>query len=60
MARPDGRAPDALRAVALERGANPYAEGSCLVRFGGTLVHCTASVEEGQFMPLPMRPEASM
>jgi len=33
--------------VALERGANPYAEGSCLVRFGGTLVHCTASVEAG-------------
>jgi ribonuclease PH len=31
----------------LERGANPYAEGSCLVRFGGTLVHCTASVEPG-------------
>ena len=47
MARADGRAPDALRAIALERGANPYAEGSCLVRFGGTLVHCTASVEEG-------------
>jgi ribonuclease PH len=33
--------------VALERGANPYAEGSCLIRAGGTLVHCTASVEEG-------------
>jgi ribonuclease PH len=33
--------------VALERAANPYAEGSCLVRFGGTLVHCTASVEPG-------------
>ena len=47
MARPDGRSADALRAVALERGANPYAEGSCLVRFGGTLVHCTASVEAG-------------
>lgn len=47
MARPDGRTPDALRPVALERGANPYAEGSCLVRFGGTLVHCTASVEAG-------------
>jgi len=45
--RPDGRAPDALRPVVLERGANPYAEGSCLVRFGGTLVHCTASVEQG-------------
>ena len=47
MPRPDGRSPDALRPVALERGANPYAEGSCLVRFGGTLVHCTASVEPG-------------
>lgn len=47
MARPDGRSPDALRPLALERGANPYAEGSCLVRAGGTLVHCTASVEEG-------------
>jgi ribonuclease PH len=45
--RLDGRAPDQLRPVVLERGANPYAEGSCLVRFGGTLVHCTASVEEG-------------
>ncbi len=31
----------------LERGANPYAEGSCLIRMGGTLVHCTASVETG-------------
>ena len=47
MPRPDGRTPDALRPVALERGANPYAEGSCLVRFGGTLVHCTASIEQG-------------
>ncbi len=47
MPRPDGRSASQLRPVALERGANPYAEGSCLVRFGGTLVHCTASVEEG-------------
>ena len=31
----------------LERRANPYAEGSCLIRMGGTLVHCTASVETG-------------
>jgi ribonuclease PH len=45
--RVDGRAPDQLRPVVLERNANPYAEGSCLVRFGGTLVHCTASVEPG-------------
>jgi len=45
--RIDGRGPHDLRPIALERGANPYAEGSCLARFGGTLVHCTASVEEG-------------
>ena len=47
MPRPDGRSSDQLRPVALERGANPYAEGSCLIRMGGTLVHCTASVETG-------------
>lgn len=47
MPRPDGRTSSELRPVVLERGANPYAEGSCLVRFGGTLVHCTASVEAG-------------
>ena len=47
MSRPDGRAADALRPLALERNANPYAEGSCLIRMGGTLVHCTASVETG-------------
>ena len=46
MPRPDGRAADQLRPLALERGANPYAEGSCLIRMGGTLVHCTASVEQ--------------
>jgi len=32
--------------VTLERGANPHAEGSCLVRFGDTVVLCTASVLE--------------
>lgn len=47
MARPDGRTPSQLRPTVLERKANPYAEGSCLVRMGGTLVHCTASVETG-------------
>ncbi|HEU5170957.1 MAG TPA: ribonuclease PH [Gemmatimonadales bacterium] len=46
MPRPDGRAGDQLRPLALERGANPYAEGSCLIRMGGTLVHCTATVEQ--------------
>ena len=46
MARPDGRKSDQLRPLVLERKVNPYAEGSCLIRMGGTLVHCTASVEE--------------
>jgi len=45
--RPDGRSSAELRPLVLEKGANPYAEGSCLIRAGGTLVHCTASVEEG-------------
>ncbi len=47
MPRPDGRANDQLRPVVLERKVNPYAEGSCLIRMGGTLVHCTATVEQG-------------
>ena len=47
MARPDGRGPADLRPLVLERGTNPYAEGSCLVRMGATLVLCTASVEAG-------------
>jgi ribonuclease PH len=47
VARPDGREAADLRPLSLERGTNPYAEGSCLVRMGGTLVLCTASVEAG-------------
>ncbi|HTT66472.1 MAG TPA: ribonuclease PH [Gemmatimonadales bacterium] len=47
MSRADRRSAAELRPLALERGANPYAEGSCLVRMGGTLVLCTASVEAG-------------
>ena len=42
-----GRANDAIRAASLERGAVPYAEGSCLVSFGETRVLCAASVETG-------------
>jgi ribonuclease PH len=45
--RPDGRGATELRPLSLERGTSPYAEGSCLVRMGGTLVLCTASVERG-------------
>src|SRR5690606_42125670 len=43
--RPSGRAPDQMRAVTLERGVAPQAEGSCLVSFGRTHVLVTATVE---------------
>ena len=36
-----------LRAVTLEKGVTPYAEGSCLASFGETRVLCAASVEKG-------------
>lgn len=42
-----GRTSRSLRAVSIERGAVPYAEGSCLVSFGNTRVLCAASVETG-------------
>jgi ribonuclease PH len=45
-ARPAGRAPDQLRAVALTVDVNRYAEGSCLAKFGNTHVLCTATLEE--------------
>jgi ribonuclease PH len=36
-----------MREVTLQRGAAPYAEGSCLIAFGNTRVLCTVSVEDG-------------
>jgi ribonuclease PH len=47
MSRPDDRAPDRLRPVALTRNWTMHAEGSVLVEFGQTRVLCTASVTEG-------------
>ena len=44
--RSDGRAPDQLRPVSIKRGINRYAEGSALIEWGNTVVHCTASVED--------------
>ncbi len=44
--RPSGRNRDEMRAVSLEPGFSPYAEGSCMIRFGNTHVLCAASVEE--------------
>jgi ribonuclease PH len=43
--RPSGRAPDALREVSFSTGFARHAEGSCLIRMGGTEVLCAASVE---------------
>jgi ribonuclease PH len=45
-ARPNGRAPDELRAVRFTRQFTRHAEGSVLVEFGHTRVLCTASVED--------------
>ena len=44
--RPNGRAPDQLRAVRLTRGFTIHAEGSVLIEFGQSRVLCTASVED--------------
>lgn len=44
--RPAGRNAQTLRPVSVERGFSPYAEGSALIRMGGTHVLCTASVLE--------------
>jgi ribonuclease PH len=45
-ARPDGRGPRVMRALKIERGALPAAEGSALVTMGHTRVLCTATVED--------------
>jgi len=46
MPRPDGRAPDQLRPIAITREFLLHPEGSVLVEFGGTKVICTATVED--------------
>ena len=45
--RPDGRAPDELRAVTITRHWQKFAEGSALIEFGATKVLCAASVQQG-------------
>ena len=44
--RNNKRENDQLRNIELIPNCNPYAEGSCLVKFGNTQVICTASIEE--------------
>ncbi len=43
--RPSGRTPDMLRDVSITTGFSHHAEGSCLIKMGGTEVLCAASVE---------------
>jgi ribonuclease PH len=45
MTRPSGRGFDALRSVSIDTGFSHHAEGSALIRMGGTEVLCTASIE---------------
>ncbi|MFT2019680.1 ribonuclease PH [Streptomyces sp. 796.1] len=47
MSRIDGRTPEQLRPVTIERSWSKHAEGSVLVSFGDTRVLCTASFTEG-------------
>ena len=43
--RHDGRGAAMLRDISLTTQVNPYAEGSCLAKYGNTEVLCTASVQ---------------
>ncbi len=45
IGRPSGRAANRLRPVTMTTGFAHHAEGSCLIRMGGTEVLCVASVE---------------
>jgi ribonuclease PH len=46
MQRVDGRKPDELRPVVMERGVAKYAEGSCLIKMGDTHILVTATVDD--------------
>jgi ribonuclease PH len=44
--RADGRLPSDLRPVSLTLGIQKWAEGSCLIKVGGTEVLCAATIED--------------
>ncbi|WP_294924592.1 ribonuclease PH [uncultured Paracoccus sp.] len=44
--RPSGRNLSEMRPISIETGVLRHAEGSCLIRCGGTEVLCSASIEE--------------
>ncbi len=46
--RPSMRKNEQMRPVSMETGINKWAEGSCLIKMGGTQVLCTASVDLNQ------------
>lgn len=48
MLRPSLRKSNQMRPVSIETGVNKWAEGSCLIKVGGTHVLCTASVDLNQ------------
>ena len=48
MLRPSLRKNNQMRPVSMETGVNKWAEGSCLIKIGGTHVLCTASVDYSQ------------
>ena len=48
MMRPSMRKSDQIRPVSMETNVNKWAEGSCLIKMGGTQVLCTASVDLNQ------------
>ena len=48
MMRPSMRKNDQMRPVSMETNVNKWAEGSCLIKVGGTTVLCTASVDLNQ------------
>lgn len=45
--RPDGRTPEAIRTLVLERDPTVMSAGSTMITMGRTRVLCTASVDEG-------------
>jgi len=46
MIREDGRLPDQLRKINIQRNYSKYAEGSCLIELGNTRVVCTATYDK--------------
>ena len=46
LKRADGRLPGDLRPISMTLGVQKWAEGSCLIKLGGTEVLCAATIED--------------